>query len=337
MIRCIGYPSEQRGEPDLQMRKTARILNIVVISGLAAWCVVVLHRDISRETFGLIWRSWDCLGVALGLSALNYCLRSVRWWFYLRSLRHQTAFGFSALTYIAGFAFTLSPGKLGEVVRAGYYVNPRIPLREVAAAVGVERTMDLLAMLLLATLILSAHPSYATALIGAAVMVAVVLFSLRFVPWRAVGSRLTRIAWLPRSALRVLDAIAGALGSARELVRPWPLTIGLAIGLTGWGLEGIGVSVLSSMFGLGHLGVPEAIGIYAVSVLVGAILFLPGGVGGTEAAMTTLIVSRGYSVADALLITLACRVATLWFAVLLGWLAVGLLRLTGRSAIPESA
>jgi uncharacterized protein (TIRG00374 family) len=75
-----------------------------------------------------------------------------------------------------------------------------------------------------------------------------------------------------------------------------------------------------------HLDLTAAVGIYAVAVLVGAVSFLPGGLGSTEAVMTTLLVARGFSVGDSIFMTLACRLLTLWLAVVLGWVAVWLLR-----------
>jgi len=42
--------------------------------------------------------------------------------------------------------------------------------------------------------------------------------------------------------------------------------------------------------------------------------------------MTALFAAQGYALADALLVTLLCRLVTLWLAVALGWAAVWLLR-----------
>jgi uncharacterized membrane protein YbhN (UPF0104 family) len=61
-------------------------------------------------------------------------------------------------------------------------------------------------------------------------------------------------------------------------------------------------------------------------VLIGGLSFLPGGLGSTEAVMSALLVAHGFSVGDAVFVTLACRLVTLWLAVLLGWGAVLFLR-----------
>jgi uncharacterized membrane protein YbhN (UPF0104 family) len=71
-----------------------------------------------------------------------------------------------------------------------------------------------------------------------------------------------------------------------------------------------------------------------MAIVVGALSFLPGGLGTAEAVMVALLVHHGYALPDALLMTLACRILTLWLAIGLGWLAVAVLKLRGERAVP---
>ena len=64
-------------------------------------------------------------------------------------------------------------------------------------------------------------------------------------------------------------------------------------------------------------------GIYAISVLAGAVSFIPGGLGSTEAVMGLLLVLVGAEPATAIAATIICRLATLWFAVVIGVVVVG--------------
>lgn len=64
----------------------------------------------------------------------------------------------------------------------------------------------------------------------------------------------------------------------------------------------------------------------AAPVLLGGISLLPGGLGSTEAVMTALLAAQGYPLSQAIVITLTCRLVTLWLAVALGWGAVLSLR-----------
>jgi len=76
-----------------------------------------------------------------------------------------------------------------------------------------------------------------------------------------------------------------------------------------------------------------AVGIYGIAVLVGGLSFLPGGLGSTEAAMTGLLVTHGFTLSQGLLVTLTCRLVTLWLGVCIGWLAVLTLRHKSFAAV----
>ena len=65
-----------------------------------------------------------------------------------------------------------------------------------------------------------------------------------------------------------------------------------------------------------------AIGVYAAGMLIGALSFIPGGLGSTEATMVVMLTVLGMDVSSAVASTIVCRVSTLWFAVALGFCAV---------------
>ena len=119
-------------------------------------------------------------------------------------------------------------------------------------------------------------------------------------------------------AARLAAEFANLLRSSRRLLHPRPLIIGVLIGVIAWGAEGIGFGVIcQSLQVSGSIGTFCAI--YAVAVLGGsAAFFLPAGIGGMEIVMTSLLLERGTPLRVAIIATLLCRLATLWFAVLLG-------------------
>jgi uncharacterized protein (TIRG00374 family) len=110
--------------------------------------------------------------------------------------------------------------------------------------------------------------------------------------------------------------------SARLFDLPiYAATLGLA--LIGWLAECGAFYWLLSELGAGT-GLLEAIFIFAFAVLVGALTMLPGGLGGTEATMFALLTLTGTEAEVALAATAIIRVTTLWFAVVLGFIALPL-------------
>lgn len=278
-------------------------------------------------------RSWDIVAAAVLLSLLNYVVRVLRWRRYLAKLGHSFPLPFLAMTYVAGFAYTLSPGKVGEIVRARYYLPRGVRIAEVAAAFFAERLLDIISMLALASLLLTAAARFAGFLALVVFMVIAVLASISFLPWPNIAQRLESSHRLPARLRTGMVGLASTLISTRPLLRPGMLAGGFAAGLLAWAFEGAGLGLLSSIYPAVQLPLMSAMGIYGIAVLVGGLSFLPGGLGSTEAVMAGLLATYGYPLSQALLLTLVCRLVTLWLGVCLGWLAVLLLRHQSAPAV----
>lgn len=298
----------------------------VAVAAFAAWCLYSVRGDLVQLSPGLLARSWTLVLLAAVLSVLSYAARIVRWRAYLAQLGHRVALRFAALTFTAGFAYTLSPGKVGELVRARYYRPLGIPLKDITAAFFVERLMDLVVMVAFATLLITPSSGYAGAVLAAAAIPLSLLAALVLVPCGSLAGHLQCRPSIPEKIRPYLVKLATAVDSIRVLLRPQVLAAGCGLGLIAWALEGTGLTLLASMFPPLHLDLASALGIYGVAVLLGALSFMPGGLGSTEAVMTTLLHAHRYPVSEALVVTLTCRLVTLWLAVLIGWLAIFALR-----------
>jgi glycosyltransferase 2 family protein len=308
------------------MSKIRPFLPYVITLAFLAWCVYSLNGDFARLTLAPVLQAWDLVVLACALSLANYVLRIIRWRMYLKRLGVQVPLRFAALTFAAGFAYTVSPGKVGEMVRARYFVPLGVPVGNIAAAFFAERLLDLLAMAVLAAMLFTATAHNQLMIVVGTGGAIAVLLVLTLIPWPAVSAWITTAAHIPGRIRSLLVKVTTALDSTRKLLTPKLLLAGFLLGFCAWILEGLGLGVLGSMFPPVHLATMSAIGIYGVAVLVGGISFLPGGVGSTEAVMTALLATHGYSVGEAFLITLTCRLVTLWLAVGLGWAAVFVLR-----------
>jgi len=100
--------------------------------------------------------SWAQVALLLCLSLMNYLLRGVRWHLFSRRLGLPTRMGQSLRHFLGGFAMTVTPGRVGELVRmrwlrreTGWAVERTAPL------VLIDRATDLAAMGLMLGLALS--------------------------------------------------------------------------------------------------------------------------------------------------------------------------------------
>jgi uncharacterized protein (TIRG00374 family) len=265
--------------------------------------------------------------LVLGLSALNYLLRFCRWQWYLARLGHVLPVVRHLAYYVAGFAFTTTPGKMGEAIRSIYLRPHGVGYADSLAALFIERLLDLLAVLLLALLVIWFFadvwwPTACAATLIAAIFAVVSTPALR----QSISARLDR-SRSPRIQ-RLSGQFRSLLQSSEALLSSKMLVGGVVLGLVAWGAEGIGFWLIVRTLEF-DAAIPAAIGIYAAGMLIGALSFIPGGLGSTEGTMVLMLSLLGMDVPSAIAATMVCRVATLWFAVALGFCAFAAVE-TGR-------
>jgi uncharacterized protein (TIRG00374 family) len=253
--------------------------------------------------------------VALLMSLLNYALRFLRWQSYLRALGHPIPWRPSLRIYLAGFALTTTPGKAGEAVR-GVLLKPwGVPYAKSFAAFISERLSDLCAIVLLTLFGLTLYPAARPLIVAGAAMIvaAFLVLSQRQAVQRlsvAVASRPGRPAVLLARLLRVLEEAQRCHA------------VGLLLGATTLSVAAWSAEAIAFHWVLGWMGsdVPLAFAafVYAISMLAGALSFMPGGLGGAEAVMVALLVWKGMPAGNAVAATVLIRLATLWFAVGIG-------------------
>ncbi len=262
---------------------------------------------------------WVLAGL-LVLSLVNYLLRFLRWARYLALLDAPVPWRINLDAYFAGFALTTSPGKVGEMLRSVLLKPHGVPPAASVAAFFAERVSDLLAILVLAAVGLWAYAP-ARPIVGLAL--AAVVVALLLVQWTALIAAIDRWAQArPQKWARLVVKLCEVVLHFRRCFSLPAMGMGLALGVVAWFAEGLGFWWL--LLALDHpLPLSTAVFIYAFAMLVGALSFLPGGLGGSEAAMVALLSLNGFPEASAVSATLICRLATLWFAVGLGALFLG--------------
>lgn len=310
-------------EAHAAQKRFARHFRAVLIS--VALAILGYFALAVMQDGGQAWQAAKRLGaggmaLVLALSLANYAVRYWRWQVYLRALGFAVPGNLALRYYVAGFGFTTTPGKIGEAVRSWYLRRHDVPYTDSLSLFVTERLSDMAAMLLLSALALAQFPRLLVPVLAVLLVCTGLFAAIRHEQARRVLGRLPER--LRGKRLRQLgEKTIGLLSSAARLMEARLLVLGLLLGLVAWGAEGIAFHYILRFLGI-ELPFWLSIGIYSVSVLIGAVSFLPGGLGSTEASMALLLLLAGAGHGEAVAATIICRVATLWFAVVLGALAM---------------
>lgn len=258
------------------------------------------------------------IAALLALSLVNYGLRGARWHLFARRLGLPLPFRVNLRHFLGGFAMTVTPGRVGELVRMRWISREAgWPFTRSAPLVLVDRASDLAAMGLILAGALSLS---AMGIRGAAAVAALALAGAVLVTRPSLLSAL--VTWAYRAtgrAPRLLGRVRGAARSLRVFSTLPVLSGSLALGLAGWLAEGCAFHLLLVWMGA-NIGLASAVAIFTFSTLAGGLTGAPGGVGGAEAAMIALLKLQGVPLEVSVPATAVIRVTTLWFAIGLGLL-----------------
>ena len=327
----IALGEDKAPAGDLLPRGRLRLVAVPIAIGLAVYVGLFLWGGVGDVGHAFARIGPAALAGALGLATINFLLRFLRWQMYLARLGHPIPRGRSFRIYLSGFALTISPGKLGENVRAPLLKRLGVPYRKSLSAFLNERLSDIAALLLMSLIGISAYPRVAwiALVVGAVLAVAMALLVLE--------GRLAAVA--PASSLpgKAMAALRRVFDAARSCHSPGLTAASLLLSLGAWSAEAFVLALIVPRFGL-DLPIAFTLFAFAIAILAGAISFVPAGLGGTEAVMALMLAGRGLPMPDAIAAAMVLRLTTLWFAVLVGacalqWELVAFRR-DGRSAIP---
>lgn len=300
-----------------------------IAAGVLLYVGAVVYFDLAPIADTLRGYPWWIFGVAIALSSVNYLLRFAKWelalrWLDVRAEAPDLSRGRSLLIYLAGLSMSVTPGKVGEVLRSLLLASSDdVPIARTAPIVVADRLTDLVALVVLSTVGVATYSDYLPIVVVTTVLIVVgvaVLGSPRALHavLRLVG-RLPLMGKVTAHAEAVVDATA-------VLLRIRPLAILSALSVLGWGLECIGFWLIVDAFAGVEAAASTCMFLWAAGTLVGALSFLPGGLFATEGSLvfaTTRLVA-GVTQPVALAATLLGRIATLWFGEVIGGLALAI-------------
>src|SRR5262249_35563391 len=99
-------------------RSVGRTLVLSAAGGAAVYLCIAWWAGAGEVASELGAFHWSAAAMALGLALVNYALRFCKWELYLSRLGISVPFGDSLQIFLAGFSLTMTPGKIGEVLKA---------------------------------------------------------------------------------------------------------------------------------------------------------------------------------------------------------------------------
>ncbi len=252
-------------------KTTIMILILIVI-----YVAFLLSTDITKVQNNLKTMNYSYLLIAIALWSSGNIFRIIRWHLFLKEIEDKVPFKENVLYYLAGFAFLLSPGRLGEIIRSPYIKRDYgISIPKTASIVFVERFYELLGITIVLSvgLVFIEFQRIILLVPLAIIVVAIVVFKNK----KLLFNILNKI-----SKIRLLKNISTnfeeSYNTIVKLSKPKFFVIGTITSTIRAFLMGLAVYFLVLSLSA-KLSFEEVLVIFLASQLVAALSMIPGGIG----------------------------------------------------------
>jgi uncharacterized protein (TIRG00374 family) len=268
--------------------------------------------------------------IILSLVSLNWVVRFYRWHLLLRNSNIEVPIKNNFIIYLASLSLSITPGQIGEVIKSEFLKKQfKIPRSKTLPIIFIEKFYDLMGALI-ASIIGVWYFEGGLYLISIGISLLAIIFVV--ILSRNIFERslllICKISFFSKYQKNFLE-------SYNTLRNSLKIKIALKSGILSiifWVIQGIAVYFILLALGINELNFLITTSANAISVLIGALSFMPGGLGVTEGSMGGLLSLQGIEFSFALIAAVIIRIFTSWYTVIVGFIA---LKISGGFSLNE--
>ncbi len=305
---------------------------IIILGSIVFYSIFLFLSDISSLESHSISFKYEYVFIILIFVVISWIPLFFRWRLLCKNLGLNIPFRVDFLVYVAGFALSITPAKVGELLRTQILRDKSgIQRTQTTPLIFIEKFYDLLGAVIASSIGILYFPQ-----IGIIVLAGLILSIIIFILFSSKITFDKSIIIL--SKFKFTKKFIEPLSKSHEILkastRAKIFTPAIILSALYWFTISFAVLYVLKALSIDSLGFTEIASTYASSLFLGALSFLPGGLGITEGSFTGLLNLQGISLSMAIVIVIIVRLFTLWFSVVIGFIA---LKLVGGFSIKSSS
>ena len=295
---------------------------IVVIAVIGLYAAFLIASDISTVYDKISDFKIEFLPTILLLVTSNWLVIFFRWHLLLRNAKIFIPVKDSFLIFTSGFALTIIPGKVGELVKSqllktkfGIARSKTVPiviLEQFYTAIGIV------------TLAYFGIWYFELGVYVLGLFTVILVFVFVLLSSRKAFNKTASLLEKRRFTSKFVEPLSSSYDAIKNGIRG-PITLyASGLSILFWLIEAISIYFILLAFGVEAIGFLTIISTYTTSIMLGILSFLPLGLGVVEGTLASFFTIHGIDVSLALTIVIVIRLFTRWYAVLFGFIALKL-------------
>ena len=301
------------------MKVLKKIIFIVIIT-IIVYAIFLFISDLDKISDKILNFKLEFLPIILGLVIFSWIISYFRWNILLKNQNIHIPHSLNFQIFLVGGALGITPGKIGELFKSQILKEKfNIPRTKTAPLFIVEKFLDLVSAMIVTVIGIWFIPEIGyLAIIG--LVISIILFKILTSKKLFIQtiSFLNKIKFLSKY-LEPLSSSHEILSKTLHSKKMFSLLI---LSVFYWIVIGCAAFFVIEGFGFSVGSILNIISTYSSSLIIGALSFIPGGIGIAEGSLIGLLTFQGIDVSEAIVIVVLIRIFTLWFSTITGFIAL---------------
>ena len=292
----------------------------VVIASVGLYGVFLFFSDFNIISKQISNFKYEFLPLILLLVSISWTPLLVRWQILLKKNNINIPIKKSFLLFLGGMSMSITPGHVGELIKSQLIKTIyNIPRTKTAPIIFVEKFYDLTGAIIASIIgIIILGMDASLILISVSILI-VIIFLIYYRPiFEFILKRVTKTKFFSKYSENISDSYE----IVRNSTTPQISSISFGLSVLYWIIISVAVHFILLSFGIESISILKTISIYSSSVIIGAISFIPGGLGITEGSLIGLFSLEGIDISLALILSVMIRILTMWYSVSIGFICL---------------
>ena len=305
---------------------------VIIIAVVGLYAAFFIASDIRTVYDKITSFKIEFLLIIIPLVTTGWFVLFARWHLLLKNSKILIPKKDSLLIFFSGFALTIIPGKVGELIKSQLLKTKfEVPRSKTVPIVMLEQLYTLIGLVIISFFGIWFFE------LGAYVLgffTALLIFAFILISSKKVFNKLITIFEKRKFTSRFVEPLSSSYDIIKKSTKG-PITFyASALTVIFWFIEAVVVYLVLLSFGIENIEFLKVIPTYATSLMLGFLSFLPMGLGVVEGSLASFFSLQGIEVSLSLTIVIIIRIFTRWYGVAVGFLA---LRLSGGLTFDEES
>ena len=293
---------------------------IIIIFTVAIYSAFIITSDIttiSEKILDIEIEFFIIIGI---LVTLGWLILFARWHLLLKNSNISIPIKSSFLVYMSGFALSLIPGEVGDLVKVQILKNRFNVSRSQTG--GIIFSEWFYTAIGLVSLTLTGVVFFELGgLIG--IIFSIILISLiTIIKSKKIFLKFSKLISKIKYLSNFTKNIEESYDVIQESTKIKISIISILLSISFWVLETITVYFVMSRFGINGIEIFEIMSIYTTAIILGFISFLPFGTGVVEISLASFLNQKGVELSTGLTVIIIIRLLTRWYPVIVGFIVL---------------